>query len=104
VQTAFGQFDADLRTGTTVRTIFRFSPEATVFAIDPFQGRLAIYDPSLSVLVTQDLPTLGLPFRAQAVLDARNIFGFQGGVADESGSLKLNSQQRGVRGSILVRF
>lgn len=104
VQSAFGQFDADLHTGTTVRTVFRFSPEATVFAIDPFQGRLAIYDPSLSVLVTQDLPTLGLPFRAQAVLDARNILGFQGGVANESGSLRLNSQQRGVRGSILVRF
>lgn len=104
VQSAFGQFDADFTTGTTVRTVFRLSPQATVFAIDPFQGRLAIYDPSLSILVTQDLPTLGLPFRAQAMLDARNIFGFQGSVADDNGSLRLNSQQRGVRGSILVRF
>jgi hypothetical protein len=104
VQSAFGQFDADLRTGTNVRTVFRFSPQATVFAIDPFQGRLAIYDPSLSVLVTQDLPTLGLPFRAQAVVDARNVLGFQGGVSGEGGGLRLNSQQRGVRGSILVRF
>jgi hypothetical protein len=50
-QTFYGQFDADLKTGTNIKTIFRLSPQATVFAIDPFQGRLAIYDPGLSVLV-----------------------------------------------------
>ena len=33
----------------------RFSPNATVFAIDPFAGRLGVYDPSLSIQVTQDL-------------------------------------------------
>ncbi len=69
-QTFVGQFDADFETGTQVKTIFRLSPEATVFAIDPFAGRMAIYDPSLSIKVTQSLPTLGLPFRAKAVLDA----------------------------------
>ena len=103
-QSFFGQFEADLRTGTTVKTVFRLSPQATVFAIDPFQGRLAIYDPSLSVLVTQSLPTLGLPFRAEAVVDARNLFGFQAGVSGDEGSLRLNSHRRAVRGSILVRF
>ena len=103
-QSFFGQVEADLRTGTNVKTIFRFSPEATVFAIDPFQGRLAIYDPSLSVLVTQILPTLGLPFRAQAVVDARNLLGFQTGVMGEEGMLRVNSQGRALRGSILVRF
>jgi hypothetical protein len=50
-----------------VKTIFRLSPQATVFAIDPFQGRMTIYDPGLSVLVTQSLPNLGLPIRAEAV-------------------------------------
>ena len=103
-QTFFGQFEADLKTGTNVKTIFRFSPQATVFAIDPFQGRLAIYDPSLSILVTQSLPNLGLPFQAQAVVDARNLFDFQSGVFGEEGSLRLNSHRRAVRGSILVRF
>jgi hypothetical protein len=29
---------ADMKTGTSVRTIFRLSPQATVFAIDPFKG------------------------------------------------------------------
>jgi hypothetical protein len=103
-QSFFGQFEADLRTGTNVKTIFRFSPQATVFAIDPFQGRLAIYDPSLSVLVTQSLPTLGLPFRAEAVVDARNLFDFQTGIAGDEGSLRINSQRRMLRGGILVRF
>lgn len=103
-QTFFGSFEADLRTGTNVKTVFRLSPDATVFAIDPFQGRLAIYDPSLSVLVTQNLPTLGLPFRAEAVVDARNLFDFQTGVVTDEGSLRINSQRRMLRGGILVRF
>lgn len=103
-QSFFGQFEADLRTGTNVKTVFRLSPQATIFAIDPFQGRLAIYDPSLSVLVTQSLPNLGLPFHAEAVVDARNLFDFQNGVSGEEGSLRLNSHRRAFRGSILVRF
>ncbi|NOT47368.1 MAG: TonB-dependent receptor [Acidobacteria bacterium] len=103
-QTFFGQFEADLRTGTSVKTVFRLSPQATVFAIDPFQGRLAIYDPSLSILVTQNLPTLGLPFHAEAVVDARNLFGFTTGVAGDESSLRLTSQRRALRGGILVRF
>jgi hypothetical protein len=103
-QTFFGQFEADLKTGTNVKTVFRLSPEATVFAIDPFQGRLAIYDPSLSVMVTQSLPNLGLPFQAEAVVDARNLFDFQTGVLGDEGRLRLNSHRRALRGSILVRF
>lgn len=103
-QTVFGQFEADLHNGTNVKTIFRLSPQATVFAIDPFQGRLAIYDPSLSILVTQNLPTLGLPFTAEAIVDARNIFDFQTGAAGEDGLLKLSGNRRMIRGGILVRF
>lgn len=103
-QSFFGQFEADLKTGTSVKTIFRLSPQATVFAIDPFQGRLAIYDPSLSVLVTQNLPTLGLPFHAEAIVDARNVFNFQNGILGEKGELRLHGQRRALRGGILVRF
>ncbi len=103
-QTFFGQVTADFDTGTSVKTLFRFSPQATVFAIDPFQGRLAIYDPSLSVLVTQSLPTLGLPIRAEAIVDARNLLDFQTGISGEEGSLKLTSGRRILRGGISVRF
>lgn len=103
-QTFFGQMAADLKTGTSVRTIYRLSPQATVFAIDPFKGRLAIYDPGLSIYVTQHVPTFGLPFRAEAIVDARNLFDFASGVTSEEGSLILNAQRRMLRGGIQVRF
>ena len=103
-QSFYGEVNADLKTGTRIKTVFRLSPQATVFAIDPFQGRLAIYDPGLSVLVTQNLPNLGLPFRAEAIMDARNLFDFQTNVGSSEGSLQLNSQRRSLRGGILVRF
>lgn len=100
----FGQLAADLKSGTSFRTIFRLSPQATIFAIDPFKGRLAIFDPGLSVEVTQSLPTFGLPLRAQAIVDARNLFDFQSGVTGEDGSLSLTGQGRILRGGIQVRF
>lgn len=103
-QSFFAQLAADLGTGTSIRTIYRLSPQATVFAIDPFKGRLAIFDPGLSVYVTQHLPTLGLPFRAQAIVDARNVFDFANGITTEEGTLTLSAQRRMLRGSIQVRF
>ncbi len=103
-QTAAFQIAGDWSSGTHVQTVFRFSPQATVFAIDPFAGRLAVYDPSLSVQVTQDLPTFGLPVRAQAVIDARNLFDFQTRTMNGETLLEVGSPGRTVRGGILVRF
>jgi Carboxypeptidase regulatory-like domain len=103
-QAAAMQLSADLPTGTLVRTVFRFSPGATVFAIDPFAGRLAVYDPSLSILVTQDLPTFGLPVRAEAVLDARNLLDTQASADDGEILMLVNGTRRSVRGGISVRF
>jgi hypothetical protein len=103
-QTAALQVGADFRGGTHVRTVFRFSPDATVFAIDPFAGRLAVFDPSLSILVTQELPTFGLPLHAQAVIDARNIFDTQTGVDNGEAAMLLNFARRSIRGGISVRF
>ncbi|HEX8748348.1 MAG TPA: TonB-dependent receptor [Pyrinomonadaceae bacterium] len=103
-QTAAFQVNGDLPTGTRVSTVFRFSPEATVFAIDPFAGRLAVYDPSLSIMVTQELPTFGLPVRAEAVIDARNIFDTQVSAEDGETILLINAARRTVRGGISVRF
>jgi Carboxypeptidase regulatory-like domain len=103
-QTAAVQLAGDWSKGTHVQTVFRFSPQATVFAIDPFAGRLAVYDPSLSVQVTQDLPTFGLPVRAQAVIDARNLFDFQTRTMNRETLLEVGTAGRSVRGGILVRF
>lgn len=98
------QLAAGFGTGTQVRTVLRFSPEATVFAIDPFAGRLGVYDPSLSIQVTQDLPSFGLPVRAEAILDARNLLDAQ--TSSENGEILtfFGSSRRSVRGGISVRF
>jgi carboxypeptidase family protein len=103
-QTGALQLGAAFDTGTHVRTVLRFSPDATVFAIDPFAGRLGVYDPSLSIQITQDLPSFGLPVRAEAVLDARNLLDAQ--ATTENGEIltQLLSGRRSVRGGISVRF
>jgi hypothetical protein len=103
-QTVAAQFDSSFDTGTRVRTVLRFSPRAAVFAIDPFAGRLAVFDPSLSILVTQDLPTFGLPLRAEAVLDARNLLDALTASDDGETLLVVGGNRRSVRGGISVRF
>jgi hypothetical protein len=103
-QVVAAQFESSFDTGTDVRTVLRFSPRAAVFAIDPFAGRVAVFDPSLSILVTQDLPTFGLPLRAEAVLDARNLLDAQTTVDDGETLTSLSNNRRSVRGGISVRF
>ncbi|MEP6635086.1 MAG: carboxypeptidase-like regulatory domain-containing protein [Acidobacteriota bacterium] len=103
-QTAALQLGAGFNTGTHVRTVLRFSPNATVFAIDPFAGRLGVYDPSLSIQVTQDLPTFGLPVRAEAVIDARNLLDVQPSADNGEILTQLTTYRRSVRGGISVRF
>ncbi len=103
-QTVVAQLESSFDTGTNVRTILRFSPGAAVFAIDPFAGRMAIFDPSLSILITQDLPTFGLPLRAEAILDARNLLDAQTGVDDGETLTTLSTNRRSLRGGISVRF
>lgn len=103
-QTFVGQLTASLKNGTRVKTVLRLSPQAAVFAIDPFAGKMAIYDPTLSVLVIQRLPNLGLPLRAEAIIDARNLFDYAITAINEEGSLKLTSGGRILRGGIAVRF
>ena len=103
-QTAAFQLGAGFHTGTQVRTVLRFSPNATVFAIDPFAGRLGVYDPSLSIQVTQELPSFGLPVRAEAVIDARNLLDVQPMAENGEFVTTVGNNRRSVRGGISVRF
>ena len=103
-QTAAIRLGAGFHTGTQVRTVLRFSPEATVFAIDPFAGRLGVYDPSLSIQVTQELPSFGLPVRAEAVIDARNLLDTQTSLDNGEVLTLVGNNRRSVRGGISVRF
>ena len=102
--TAALQLAAGFKTGTHVRTVLRFSPDATVFAIDPFAGRLGVYDPSLSIQVTQELPNFGLPVRAEAVIDARNLLDTQASTDNGEIFTQLSNGRRSLRGGISVRF
>ena len=103
-QTAALQLGAGFRSGTQIRTVLRFSPNATVFAIDPFAGRLGVYDPSLSIQVTQELPTFGLPVRAEAIVDARNLLDVQATSENAEVLTLVGNNRRSVRGGISLRF
>lgn len=102
-QTVAAQVDSSFNTGTRIQTVLRFSPRASVFAIDPFAGQLAVFDPSLSILVTQELPTFGLPVRAQAIIDARNLFDVASSADGETLTI-VGLNRRSVRGGISLRF
>jgi hypothetical protein len=103
-QTAALQIGAGFGRGTHVQTVLRFSSDATVFAIDPFAGRLGVYDPSLSIQVTQDLPTFGLPLHAEAIIDARNLLDTQPIVDNGEILTQVSTTRRSVRGGISLRF
>jgi len=101
-QSFLGQINANLTDGTKVQAVFRFSPKATILSVDPFQNKLTVYDPGLSIFVTHPLPNLGLPIRAEAILDARNIFDFQPN--NEKRIPKPSLSGRVFRGGISVKF
>ena len=92
-------------TGTRISTVLRVAPAQAVFAIDPFQGQVATYDPNISVMLTQDLPSLGfLPGQWQAIVDLRNLFDQQGVVSDERQELVASRFHRLVRVGLSLRF
>jgi hypothetical protein len=105
-QVATAKLDLDFteRTGTRVSTVIRLSPSAVVFAIDPFAGRMSVYDPNINVYVTQELPNFGLPGRWEALVDVRNLLNQALGV--EEGGLQLASarMRRTVRGGLAFRW
>jgi hypothetical protein len=94
-----------VRTGTKISTIMRIAPSRAVFAIDPFEGQMTTYDPNLSILVTQALPSLGLlPGQWTAVVDLRNLFNQQASVADPKQEILASQYHRLVRIGVSVRF
>jgi hypothetical protein len=105
-QVAAAKLDLDFtrRTGTRVSTVVRLSPSAVVFAIDPFAGRMGVYDPNINVYVTQELPNFGFPIRWEALVDLRNLLN-QMQTADDGSSLLLTARsQRTVRGGLAFRW
>ena len=105
-QVASAKLDLDLtrRTGTRISTVVRLSPSAVIFAIDPFAGKMGVYDPNLSIYVTQALPNFGLPVKCQALIDVRNLLNQLNGVEGENVQLVAARSQRSVRGAISFRW
>ncbi len=105
-QVATGQVDLDLvdQTGTRISTVLRLTPSPLLFAIDPFAGQMGVYDPTLNLYVTQDLPSLGLPIQWQAIVDLRNLLN-QAPVIEEGGALLLATRSsRIIRGGVAFRW
>jgi hypothetical protein len=98
--------DADfVRSGTHVSTVLRMAPSRAVLAIDPFQGQIATYDPNVSVLFTQDLPSISfIPGQWQAIVDLRNLFDQQGSISDERQEMVASRFHRLVRVGVSLRF
>lgn len=105
-QVASAKLDLDFshRTGTRISTVIRLSPSAVVFAIDPFAGRMSVYDPNINIYVTQELPNFGLPVRWQAIVDARNLLDQETSVEDGTAQLIATRARRTVRGGLAFRW
>lgn len=105
-QVATAKLDLDLKqeTGTRISTVIRLSPSAVVFAIDPFAGRMSVYDPNINIYVTQDLPSFGLPIRWQALIDLRNLLDRANGVDDGTLNIIAVRTGRTVRGGLAFRW
>ncbi|HEU0184797.1 MAG TPA: TonB-dependent receptor [Blastocatellia bacterium] len=105
-QVATAKLDLDFteRTGTRVSTVIRLSPSAVVFAIDPFAGRMGVYDPNINVYVTQELPNFGLPGRWEALVDVRNLLNQALGVDEGGLQLARSGARRTVRGGLAFRW
>ncbi len=97
-------FNLSQRTGTRISTVVRLSPSAVIFAIDPFAGRMSVYDPNISVYITQALPTFGLPVKCQALIDVRNLLNQTTGIENDTTQLLAARSQRSVRGAISFQW
>ena len=94
-----------VRTGTKVSTMLRVAPAQAVFAIDPFQGQTTVYDPNLSLSLTQELPSVSfIPGQWAAVIDLRNLLDQQGSISDDRMELIASRYHRLIRVGLSLRF
>ena len=100
VVTARVKTDFEL-TNTELTAVYRWVSKYAASAIDPYQQNAEYNDPTLSISITQNLPTFGaIPAKVQAIFDARNIFEQPFG----SSKNQLALSPRFVKGGINIRF
>lgn len=94
-----------VKSGTRISTVLRIAPKQAVFAIDPFQGQIATYDPNISISLSQALPDFGiLPGHWEVMADLRNLLDQQASIADETQQLISSRYNRLVRVGVSMRF
>lgn len=94
-----------ISTGTQISTVLRIAPARAVFAIDPFEGQIATFDPNISISLSQALPNLGfIPGQLEALVDVRNLLDQQTSVADDRQQLISSRFNRLVRVGVSMRF
>ena len=88
-------------TNTELTAVYRWISKYAAGVIDPYQQGVEYNDPTLSISITQNLPTFGaIPAKVQAVFDARNLFEQPFG----SSKNQLALSPRFVKGGINIRF
>ena len=98
-----GRVEAQFDTGTHFTAVYRFSPDAVVFAIDPFAGRLGATEPAASFFLSQQLPMPDfIPGQWEAIVDVRNAFASSAGTDD--GEILLVDYGRLIRAGVTFRF
>jgi hypothetical protein len=88
-------------TNTELTAVYRWSSDFAAAAIDPYQSLVEYNDPTLSITVAQNLPTLRtFPGKIQAIIDARNLLEPTFGPR----KAQLTPSPRLVKGGINIRF
>jgi Carboxypeptidase regulatory-like domain len=100
VITARIKTDFDL-TNTQLTAVYRWVSKYAAGMIDPYQQSAEYNDPTLSISITQNLPTFGaIPAKVQAIFDARNLLEQPFG----SSRNQIAVSPRYVKGGINIRF
>ena len=96
------RFKADLdATQTEIMAVYRWVSGFSASRIDPYQRMVEYNDPTLSLSIAQNLPTLRMfPAKLQAIIDARNLFEQSFGPQ----RTQIAQYPRLVKGGINIKF
>jgi hypothetical protein len=101
-QSVAARFKADVdATQTEITAVYRWTSAFSASRLDPYQRVMEYNDPTLSLSITQNLPTWRMfPGKVQAILDARNLLDQSFGAP----RTQIGQYPRLVKGGINIKF
>jgi hypothetical protein len=101
-QSVAARFKADVdATQTEITAVYRWTSAFPASRLDPYQRVMEYNDPTLSLSITQNLPTWRMfPGKVQAILDARNLLDQSFGAPRN----QIGQYPRLVKGGINIKF